>query len=145
MVKPKKYTIISHYFDGDKRFLNYVNFIVKEDKIIDFIEDEIEVLHGVKRLANVLSDDVKYIHIEQNNCDFDKFIEELKWFISISNKFREFMMKTLIETYKGKNDFIFEIMGEEYIEDELSRYKFDLVKAEAKLEEAQKYINIGKK
>ena len=55
------------------------------------------------------------------------------------------MMKTLIERYKGKNDFIFEIMGEEYIEDELSRYKFDLVEAETKLEEAQKYINIGKK
>lgn len=145
MIKPKKYTVISHYFDDDKRFLNYVNFIVEKDKIIDFIEDEIEVLHGVKRLAKVLRDDVRYIRIDQNNCDFDKFIEELKWFISISNEFREYMMKTLIERYKGKNDFIFEIMGEEYIGDELSRYKFVLEEDETKLEEAQKYINIGKK
>lgn len=145
MIKPKKYTVISCYFDDDKRFLNDVNFIVEKDKIIDFIEADIEVLHGVKRLAKVLCDDVRYIHIDQNNCDFDKFIEELKWFTSISYELREFMMKTLINRYEGKNDFIFEIMGEEYIEDELRGYECDFEMAKSKLEEAQKYITIGKK
>ena len=113
MIKSKKYVIISCYFEGDLRVLNYINFIMKGEDIVDFIKDDVEVLHGVKRLAIALNEDIEFIKITNKNCNYKKFIKKLKWLVSMSSDFTKLMTEELVENYQGKNKFICEILGKE--------------------------------
>lgn len=126
-------TCYDSFSKGDLNFLNDFNFIFKckYDQIVDYYKGNIEELYGIQKLCEMLEEDIEYVKLNKDNCDFESFIKNLNHLVSISSNFRKALFGILIYGYKGKNDFIYKVFGD-WIEDMIESYKYDLENAEYK-------------